>query len=370
MKILANREGLLAAFGMVASACPSRSPKPILQNVKLTVTDDGATLSATDLEVGITCRVFGVKTDNPGSVILPTQRVQQILRTCRDEELAIETEGDTLHIRGLHSTFEMPTDDPDLFPDVPDFAASAYHVVTSGDFKQAIRRTMFATDVESTRYALGGVLFEFADDTLSLVGTDGRRLARQITAVETEGEPAVTGKPVVPVKALKLIDRNLDSDDPPVHIAFVSGTSVMVRTERSVIYSRLVEGRFPNYADVFPKEAPTRIVMSVEALLLAVEQASIVTSEESRGVDFDFTTGILRLSSQAADVGKSKVESMLDFDGASVGVTFDVRYLAECLKTLELNQTITIELIDHKNACVFRTDDSLAYVVMPLTKER
>src|ERR1700748_1865495 len=105
--------------------------------------------------------------------------------------------------------------------------------------------------------------------------------------------PAPTGMPVIPVKALQPIERNLADDDPPVHLTIQSGTAVLMRTESAVIYSRLVEGRFPRYQDVFPANVEVRIPLEAGSLRMAVEQASIVTSEESRGVDFQFGSGVL-----------------------------------------------------------------------------
>lgn len=372
MKALCNREGLLAAFGMVGGVVPARSPKPILQNVKLVADpDEGSVLMGTDLEVGIRHRVLGMKVDQPGSVILPTQRMNSILRTSHDAELAIEGDGEQLVVRGLHAEFKLPGEDAGLFPEVPDFAATSYHVVAAADLRRLIRRTIFATDVESTRYALGGVLVELTDEAITMVGTDGRRLAKMSAVAEAEnGATPPTGSPVIPVKALKLIERNLDDDDPPVHIAIQSSTAVLVRTERAVIYSRLVEGRFPRYQDVFPANVEVRIPLEAGPLRLAVEQASIVTSEESRGVDFRFGDGVLKLASQAADVGSSHVDLPIAYDGKAVDITFDPRYLSDALKTLDDNAAITAELIDSKNAAVFKTDDRYTYVVMPLTRDR
>jgi DNA polymerase-3 subunit beta len=372
MKALCNRDGLLTAFGMVSGVVPARSPKPILQNVKLVAdSEEGSILMATDLEVGIRYRVLGVKVDRPGSVILPTARMASILRTSLDEELAVEAEDEHLLVRGLHSEWKLPNEAPDLFPEVPDFAATGYHVIAAADLRRLIRRTMFATDVESTRYALGGVLVELSPEGITMVGTDGRRLARMAAPAETEGETAApSGQPVVPVKALKLIERNLDDDDPPVHLAIQAGVAVLVRTDRAVIYSRLVEGRFPRYQDVFPSNVEVKIPMEVGPLLTAVEQASIVTSEESRGVDFRFGEGLLKLSSKAADVGSSNVEMPIAYGGKDVEITFDPRYLTDALKTLDPEARITAELIDHKNAAVFKTDDHYTYVVMPLTRDR
>ena len=373
MKALCNREGLLAAFGMVSGVVPARSPKPILQNVKLVAdAEDGSVLMATDLEVGIRHRVLGMKVEHPGATILPTARVGSILRTSDDEELELVADGDQLVIRGRHAEFKLPSEDPSLYPEVPDFAAASYHVVRAADLRKLIRRTIFATDVESTRYALGGVLVELTAESITLVGTDGRRLARMSAPAEAENHaPNPTGSPVIPVKALKLIERNLVDDELSVHLAIQSGAAVLVRIPgQAVIYSRLVEGRFPRYQDVFPSNVEVKIPLEVGTLRLAVEQASIVTSEESRGVDFQFESGVLKLASQAADVGSSHVELPINSDGKPVAITFDPRYLSDALRTLDDHAAITAELIDARNAAVFQTDDRYTYVVMPLTRDR
>ena len=159
-------------------------------------------------------------------------------------------------------------------------------------------------------------------------------------------------------------------DDVVVHLAIQSGTAVLVRTESAVIYSRLVEGRFPRYQDVFPANVEVKIPLEAGPLRLAVEQASIVTSDESRGVDFQFASGVLKLSSQAADVGSSHVDLPIAYEGKTVEITFDPRYLVDALKTLDDATAVTAELIDAKNAAVFKTADHYTYVVMPLTRER
>jgi DNA polymerase-3 subunit beta len=375
MKALCNREGLLTAFGMVSGVVPARSPKPILQNVKLVAdAEGGSTLMATDLEVGIRHRVLGMKVEEPGAVILPTARFGAILRTSRadDAELYVEADDDRLLVRYPgRAEFHLPAEDPALYPEVPDFAAASYHAVAAADLRKLIRRTIFATDVESTRYALGGVLTELTAESITMVSTDGRRLARMAAPAEAEnGAQTPPGSPVVPVKALKLIERNLDDTDPPVHLAVQGTTAVLIRTERAVIYSRLVEGRFPRYQDVFPADVDVKIKLEAGPLRLAVEQASIVTSDESRGVDFRFADGALRLSSQAADVGSSQVEVPIAYDGKPLEITFDPRYLTDALKTLDDTAEVTVDLVDAKTAAVFRTEDHYTYVVMPLTRDR
>jgi DNA polymerase III subunit beta len=371
MQVFCNRDGLLNAFSMVSGIVPGRSPKPILQNIKLISDDNGSVLMSTDLEVGIRHQVLGVRVERSGAVILPTAQVGSILRTSSDDELEVATDNEHLIIRGEQAEFTLPMEDASLFPEVPDFGVVNYHIISAVHLRKLIRRTIFATDLESARYALGGVLIELSNESIAMVGTDGRRLARMISPAEIENvPPEPIGTPVIPVKALKLIERNLVDDDSLVHLAIQSGTAILIRTESAVIYSRLVEGRFPRYQDVFPANVEVRIPLEAGRLRTAVEQASIVTSDDSRGVDFQFSSGVLKLSSCAAEVGSSHVDLPIAYDGKPVEITFDPRYLVDALRTLDDMTPITAELIDSKNAAVFKTADHYTYVVMPLTRER
>ena len=368
MKSQCNREGMLAAIAMVGGVAPARSPKPILQNLKLVVDSTGSTLMATDLELGIRYMVSGVRVDEPGAVILPTVRIQQLLRLSNEIDLTIESNGEKIDVRGGRSKWNFTAEDPTLFPEVPSFTARSYHVLQASDLRRLIRRTSFATDVDSTRYALGGVLVEFGEDTISMVGTDGRRLAKMTVAATMHGEvEKVEGaSPVIPVKALKLIERNLNDDDSAVHFAILDGNAAAIRTERAMIHTRLVEGRFPRYQDVFPNQHEARVRLKAGELLRVVQQSMIVTSEESRGVDFQFSSGTLKLDSKSPDVGDSHLDIPINYDGNTIDITFDPRYLVEALQTMEENTELFVDLINSKAAALFHTADHYDYIVMPL----
>ena len=372
MKIVCDRKQLLAALAQVGGVVPARSPKPILMNVRLTAEPmREPELEATDLEVGIRMTVPGVRVESPGQMLLPHARLSQILSASGDAEMTIEAADDGLTIRGPLSKFKLPAQDPALYPEVPGFDGDAYHAVAAPDLRKAIRRTMFATDPESTRYALGGVLFELSASGLSAVATDGRRLARQEVPAEAEGGAGpATPMPVVPLKALKLIDRNLTDDDPPARIRIIPGQAALFAVGRATIHTRLVEGRFPRYQDVFPAAPEVKVPLAAGSLLRAVGQAAILTSNESRGVDFTFGVDTLTLATNAADVGAATIKLPAPHEGKAVGITFDVRYLADALKTLDEEAELAAELIDHKSAAIFRTQDGYAYVVMPLTRDQ
>lgn len=377
MKILAHRESLLSALQAVWGVVPSRSPKPILQNVKIDASaDEGTTLTATDLETGLIRRVAGVKVDRPGAAIL-SARVLEIAKSSSDEELSIETTEGGLRVRGLRADFKLAADDPDLFPAVAGFDASDYYQVASADLRRAIRRTVFAIDeAASTNFALGGLLWNFRNGELTIVGTNGRCLAESRIGYSTEGGPPdlINGgenpAPVLPGKALKLLSRLLADDETPVHISVKPNTHALIWADDLTIYSRLVAGRFPRYQDVIPARAAQCVTVPARAMLDGISQAKIVTSEDSRGVDFDFRPDGLTLSSQAADMGAATIELPLALGGEPLGVTLDPSYIEPMLRVLDDDQEMIIDLIDAKNAIVFNVGEDYRFVAMPMTRDR
>jgi DNA polymerase-3 subunit beta len=371
MKLTCDREKMLSAFQNASAVAPTRSPKPILQNVKLDARADGGELLATDLEVGIRIDVPGIEAEAPGSVILSIGRFGSILRETSDAKLRLESDGNGVIVRGEHSEFRLPAENPAEFPAVSEFAEQKYHVVPARALSQLIRRTSFATDAESSRYALGGVLLELTADKITAVGTDGRRLAMMEAPAQGVGGHA-TGDDmtIVPTRSMHLIEKILTEPDAEVHVA-ARANEVLVKSPRATLYSRLVEGRFPKWRDVFPKRPDAvRIELSVGPLYSAVRQAAIVTSEESRGVDFTFEQGKLILAGRAPEVGQSRVELPVAYDGAAVSISLDPRFFNDFLKVLEPETTVTLELKDAESAAVCHTADGYAYVIMPLARDR
>lgn len=371
MKITCEREKLLSAFQAAAAVAPARSPKPILQNLKIEASGSTATLLGTDLEIGIRVVVEGIQCEAPGSALLPIGRVGQILREASDTTLHLETEGDGTVIRGERFEFRLPGENPEAFPAVSTFEESAYLELPARLMRELIRRTVFATDNESSRYALSGVLLEYDGQKITAVGTDGRRLAvMEAPAQSVGGYKLGDVATIVPARAMQLIERTLTDHDAEVQLA-AAVNHVLLRSPRVTIYSRLVEGRFPKWRDVFPKrEGAQKIDMVIGQLYSAVRQAAIVTSDDNRGVDFSFDDGKLTLAARAADLGQSHVELPIAYDGAKLEITLDPRYFADFLKVLDPDKTCSVELKDAESAAIARTDDGYGYVIMPLARDR
>jgi DNA polymerase-3 subunit beta len=371
MKIKCNRAKFAEAFQTVASVAPTRSPKTILQNVKLDVSGDEAVLSATDLEVGIRCSVPEVEVQVAGSAILPVTRFGSILRELPDEQLELEADPQGTLVKGQRSEFKLPSQNPAEFPDVATFSGEKFHEVPARFLREVIRRTIFATDTESSRYALGGVLFELTEDHLTAVGTDGRRLAKmEGPAMAVNGHSTLDQMTIIPTRALQLMERALSDGDAEIQLA-ARTNDILVQSPRATIYSRLVEGRFPKWQDVFPQSSENvAIELPVGPFYSAVRQAAIVTSEESRGIDFTFGKGNVLLAAQTADAGQSRIELPIGYDGAEITIMLDPKYISEFLKVIDADKTFTLEIRDAKSAAVCKTDDGYGYVIMPMAREK
>ncbi|MFO0929043.1 MAG: DNA polymerase III subunit beta [Gemmataceae bacterium] len=368
MRVICHREGLLAACQLANAAIPAKDLKPILKNLKAIAGEGRCTLIATDQEVGIRLDVQGLTIQEPGEAILPAARLIAILREARDGELTIEADPNACLVRGTQAEFEMPSEDPAQFPDFPTFTDERYHEISAGSLREMIRRTVFATADETARFSMTGVLWELDGGQARLVATDGRRLAlAEGTATAVGGHTTRGQTPVVPTKAMTLLERNLADDPEDTVRVCLRPNEVLFRTGRAVIYSRLVEGRYPDYRAVLPKKSAAQIELPVADFHPAVRQAAIMTDTDSKRVTFKFGKGKLTLLAQGATAGRSKVEMPLAHDGKPIDVNFNPEYLIDMLKVLPADATLTAELTDGASPGLFRCGGDYSYLVMPLT---
>jgi DNA polymerase-3 subunit beta len=367
MKLRCQRENLLSAFQLASVAVPARDVKPVLRNLKAIAEGDRLTLLATDLELGIRLEVRGVHVEEAGEALLPAQRVLLILRESTDDELTIEVSEQTCVVRGQYNEFEMGGENPGEFPEVPSFSGADYHELTAGLLREMIKRTVFATATENPRYALTGVLWELEGESARLVATDGRRLAVSTGNAVAHGTHATKDVAhVVPTKAMHLLERNLQDPDERVQVC-LRPNEALFKTERAMIYSRLVEGRYPPYREVFPKKPTVHVPLQVGAFHAAVRQAAIMTDDESKKVVFSFEKQKLTMQAQGAAAGRSKVELPIELDGKPVKISFDPKYLNEMMRVLNPDDMLTLDLTDGNTAALFRFGETYSYIVMPLT---
>lgn len=378
MKAIFYREPFLAACQLAKLAVPSKDIKPVLKNLKLVVSPGVCTLTATDLEIGVCVPVEGVEIHEPGTLLLPVDRLIPILREASgNTALEVTADAEVIRIRGMATAldYELPASNPDEFPEVPTFGdpsttSGGYHEVDAATLATMIRRTSFAVADESQRYSMTGLLWETEDLAVRLIGTDGRRLAVMPGAATRNGDHQAKHSPVVPGKAMSILAQQLGTcaDGGMVLVRLLPNEALFLIDGKATLYSRLVEGRFPDWRQVMPKRCEVRLNMPVADLLQAVRQAAIMTDKEGPRVAFTFAPSKLTLEAKTgeANSGRSRVEMPIDFDGNQVVVNLNPEYVVEMLRVLPTSESVTVELIDGGSPVLFRCGEWLC-LSMPMT---
>lgn len=365
MKVICNRGALLDALNLTGNAVAVRTTKPVLQCVKLSAADDRLTLAATDLEVAIRYSDNQVQVEQSGETLLPVDKLRDIVRESVDDTLTFDVEADNANIRGQDSHYRLPTQPTTEFPPVPDFEGEAEFEISGGQLKQLINQTLFAAAKESTRYAFNGVLLVAQGKKVILVSTDGRRLAQAKGDLFSAAKVDKAGvKAIVPVKALGLVDKLVS--DPEENIGFqVRENQVILHTSNATLTSTLVEGQFPPYDDVIPKESDKKMTASTADFLSAVRRASLLTNEDSKGIRLHFTKKGLQLTGSSPEAGEAQVNFACKYEGAEVSIAFNPAFLLDALRVVDTDE-ITLELTAPNRPGLLRAGANFLYVIMPV----
>jgi DNA polymerase-3 subunit beta len=369
MKVTCSREALLTGAQLTSAAVAVREIKPILRNIKIVADSKSFTLMATDLELGIRHEMRGPQVEAEGEAMLPAARTTQILREATDADLVLEADESQVRVRGQVNKWDMPAENPADFPDIPTFDEGQYYEVAAGVLAGMIKRTSFAVAKESTKFAMTGVLWEVEGKNLRLVATDSKRLALAIgvalshDAGETKGQSHL-----VPTKAMQLLERHLQMlpGDQMVQVCLRTNDTLF-HTDTTTIYTRLVEGRYPPYREIFPKKTAARVTLPVVPFMTAVRQAAIMTDDDSRRVVFHFGKQLLKMEAQSPTSGRSEIPLTIDYDGPAIDINFDPGYLVDMLRVLQPDDPLMLELVDGSRPALFKCGPDYSYLVMPLS---
>lgn len=358
MKVVLNRAKFLEAFSLAASATDGKS-KDAFGQVKFDGTK--GQLEASNQETSIVVKVDCGSMLQPGKVMLNPQRVGAILKESRSEGITLDTDGASLEIRTDEGNYKLQTVNADELPAVKPIESDSVEVAAKG-LLGGLQRVDFATDVDSTRYQLGGVNFVAGDESLQLIATDGRRLAYY--AIHTQAGPSCQG--IVPVRALGLAKRSLDACDGFVGVA-IDKSSVEFRLGSVTIQTRLVEGRYPNWQAVIPAAEGMRFSLLAGPFLQAVKQAAITADSESRGVLFSFAGGTCRIAAKTADIGQSNVSVPVE-GSESIALTMDHLFVRQWLQSLEPTERVEVFFKDPSKPSLWMAGDC-KYVIMPMSRD-
>jgi DNA polymerase-3 subunit beta len=364
MKVICNRGALLEALIVAGNVVQSRTPKPVLQCVKITAGDDRLTIAATDLEVAIRYTDSQVQIDQAGETLVPADKFRDIVRESVDDTLSIEVSGDSASIRGQDSHFKIFTQKAADFPAIPDFEGEADFELPGGQLKQLIGQTLFAAARESTRYAFNGVLLTAKAKKINLVSTDGRRLAMAKGDLSNDKLSKEGVHAIIPAKALTLLEKLIDDPEELVAVK-VRENQVIFKTPSATLTSNLVEGQFPPYEDVIPKDVDKKMVASTADFLSAIRRAALLTTEESRGVKLQFSKKGLVLTSRSPEAGEATINFACKYEGTDIEIGFNPAFMAEALRVVDSDE-ISLELTAPNRPGLLKGGANFLYVIMPV----
>jgi DNA polymerase-3 subunit beta len=372
MKLSIPKSELQRGLGRLQSLVEKRSTMPILANVLLHTSGKKETgslhLAATDLEVGI--RSYHAATvATPGAVTVPAKKLYEIIRELPDEVLQLEVSPNAyLVLNCARTQFTIAGNAAEEYPALPEVAPDQTVAIQAVVLSDMIARTMYAASVDETRYNLNGVYLEQPADTgkLRMVATDGHRLA-YVDRLLASNLVGIDRGVILPRKGLAELKRLADEGDAEeIELGFASNSAVAKKGDVTLIM-RLIEGEFPDYQQVIPRELTHQLVISSDALLRAVRRVALLSSEHTKVVKFDFSAGLLRLSSSNPELGEAKEELDLDYAGDDLAIAFSARYLIDALTAIA-GKEVHVGLRDPLSPCqVVPTDDgdTLA-VIMPI----
>ncbi len=363
MKVRFNRQEMADVLSVVCSVAASRTPKPVLQCVHLKAASDALLLSATDLELSLRCAVTQVEVNESDSVLVLADTLAKIVRECADDTLELSTEESTMHVRGSGSHFQIVTQDAADFPPIPVLEGEPDFTMESGLLRRLIEWTVFAAARESSRYAINGVLWEVEAEKLTMVATDGRRLACAVGALASAAAKTARSA-IVPGKALSLIKGLPLEADAQVGIK-ITDNQLLLHAGGSMISTSLIEGRFPRYQDVIPTDLDREVRLSTAEFQSALKRAALLTNEESKGVRLSFAEGCLTLSSRAPEQGEATISMPIEYKGETLEIGFNPVFLLEILRVAHTDE-ITFSFREASRPGMVKVKDDLIHVVMPV----
>lgn len=366
MQVHCLKEELLKGVQQVQSAISPRSTLPVLSNILMESNGEGLRLSSTDLEVGIRCHV---KADirSGGATTVPARTLGEFLRTLDDgQELDIKVDdAQKMDIRSGKDRCVLVGLPKDDYPVLPEFSQERAFTIPHATLKEIIRKTIFAVSTDETRYVLNGVDFIVEKGKITLVATDGRRLAY----IQRDcGDKKAQASAIIPTKAMNELARILGPEEKggEVSVGFTEN-QVTFKHKGTVVLSRLIEGHFPNFDQVIPKTHESEVRFNTRKLLAATQRAAVGTLERGGSVRYSLSKGKLQISASAQ--GRVEVESELeaDYKGAPFTIAFNPAYLIDVFRALEAEEVV-LELSTPLNPGVIRPvgDDLYKYIVMPM----
>jgi len=360
MKFRVEKNVLLSGIQTVQNVITNKSVLPILSHILLETQKEKIRLTATDLDVGISCEI-PVNIQEVGAITIPAKRFCDIIKELPSEEVVLTTKKNNLvTIETDQCQFKIIGLAKEEFPKLPEFQNQEVIKLGQVVLKEMLNLTSFAVSWDETRYILNGILFKISKGILTLVATDGKRLAIIERKLNQEINKDVYI--IVPIKTIHELNRNLVEDG---ELSMILGNNqVLFDLGKVVVISRLIEGEFPDYRQVIPPVSGNKMGISRDQFLLAVKRAALLSTPDYQAVKLEFFKDRLVVSKSTPDIGESREEVAVDYHGKEMVIGFNPVYLSDVLKNLS-DERIELELTDSDKPAVIRVNGYL-YIVLPM----
>ncbi|MDB6023854.1 MAG: dnaN [Verrucomicrobiales bacterium] len=365
MNLAIAKDQIIHGLQAVQNVVSTRTTLPILSNVLLRAEENMLELTATDLDVTVSCSVEAA-VKKVGSTTVPVKKVYSLISALTNPEIEFEVDDkNACSIRAGSSFYKINGLAAEEFPPIQKFKENKKITLPQEKLKSMLKKTSFAISTDESRYVLNGIFISLKDHKMTMVATDGRRLALVDEEVEL-GD--TTGEFIVPTKAVNELSRLL-SDKGEVEIKFTENqVAFALKNEKGasiLIISKLVEGNYPNYRQVIPAETKERIPLVREEFLAALKRAEIMTSDKANSVKLHFTKNNLAITANSPEVGEARESIAVNYKGKEFAIAFNPAYMIDPLNALSCDE-VYLELIDELSPGVLKTNAPFLYVVMPM----
>lgn len=365
MRFVIAREALLKPLNLVAGVVERRHTLPVLANVLLQLEDGQLSLTGTDLEVELVGRVAVDEADADGEVTVPARKFLDICKSLPEHSsLEIISEQQRVVLKSGRSRFTLSTLPASEFPNIEDKLTGQAFELLQGDLKRLLDHTMFAMAQQDVRYYLNGMLWEMQGDDFKVVATDGHRLA--MATLEGAAPTGEDRQVILPRKGVIELGRLLQEKDQNIHI-LVGNAHLRATTRDFTFSSKLVDGKFPDYQRVLPRNTDKQLQGDREDLRAALARAAILSNEKYHGVRLQMADNELKIVANNPEQEEAEETVSVDYDFPSLEIGFNVSYLLDVMGVIP-GETVRVSLSDANSSALIEdsaSSESL-YVVMPM----
>jgi DNA polymerase-3 subunit beta len=370
MELVVRKTDLLRELQLFQGIVERKNTIPILANVLIETDGDQVKLLATDLEVGLRSRC-AASVAKSGSLTLPAKKLYEIVKALPETDVRIEEDRNGVKVAADRFDSRMQTLPREDFPTLPDASGSVSATLPRDVLKQMVAKTQFAITGEDTRYFLNGALFILRPDSMSLVSTDGHRLALITVPRETgktKGKAEDEVRVILPRKTLLELGRLLAEGEGEIqyergenHLFFDIGGRLLI--------SRMIDGQFPAFERVIPKSNDKRVEFDRDRLTSAVKRVALLSNERSRAVKFTIDKSKVEIASSSPEFGEAKEVLIVEYAGAPVTICFNAQYVLDFLGVIETD-SVGLEFKDEMSQAVMKPVGAdgyeYTYVIMPM----